>query len=104
MSDSSDDEALKYWAFVSYSHFDRRVAKWLVSALAKEAVPPRFRRLLPGEPRRFAQIFRDEAEVSANSTLNSALQSALKASRSLIVICSPFAVASGYVADEIRYF
>jgi TIR domain-containing protein len=93
-----------YWAFVSYSHHDRRIAKWLVDALSKERVPGRFRDLVAGRPRYFAPLFRDEMEAGAASSLSDAARSALEASKNLIVICSPFAVASNYVSDEIRYF
>jgi YD repeat-containing protein len=104
MSGTENEPSSKYWAFVSYSHFDMRVAKWLTAALAKKRVPPAYRHLVEGSPANFAPLFRDEVEVSASSRLDSSIEAALRQSRNLIVVCSPFAVASEYVAQEIRYF
>jgi hypothetical protein len=104
MSGAEQDSSFKYWAFVSYSHFDMRVAKWLTAALAKKRVPAKYRHLVQGAPTHFAPLFRDEAEVQAASRLDESLKAALRASRSLIVVCSPFAVASEYVSLEIQYF
>lgn len=104
MSGTENKPSSKYWAFVSYSHFDMRVAKWLTAALAKRRVPPAYRHIIEGSPTNFAPLFRDEVEVSASSRLDASIEAALRQSKNLIVICSPFAVASEYVAQEIRYF
>ena len=104
MSGAENEPSSKYWAFVSYSHFDMRVAKWLTAALAKRRVPPAYRHIVEGSPANFAPLFRDEVEVSASSRLDSSIEAALRQSKNLIVICSPFAVASEYVSQEIRYF
>src|SRR5262245_32688840 len=94
----------KYWAFVSYSHHDKRVAKRLVAELAAKAVPRSLRDRVVGSPTRFAPIFRDERDVAVAPSLEPALIEALDSSARLIVICSPFAVASSYVAAEIEHF
>jgi YD repeat-containing protein len=97
-------QAFKFWAFVSYSHHDKNSARQLVRSLEKLHVPPAFRDLVAGAPSRFAPVFIDEEETAANSRLSDEMQNALRQSRKLIVVCSPFSANSAYVADEIRYF
>jgi len=98
------DEPSRYWAFLSYSHHDKRVARRLCRELALRAVPRAFRSRVSGADSRFRRIFLDEQESGANAELSTELRTALEGSRKLIVICSPFAVASAYVRREIRYF
>jgi uncharacterized protein YkuJ len=94
----------KYWAFLSYSHHDKRVAKRLVAELAAKTVPRSFRNRVAGRPARFAPVFRDESDVPVAPSVEPALNDALDHSARLIVICSPFAVASSYVTAEIKHF
>src|SRR5262245_3169018 len=94
----------KYWAFLSYSHHDKRVAKRLVAELAVKAVPRSFRDRVAGRLARLAPVFRDERDVPVAPSLEPALAEALDRSARLIVVCSPFAVASSYVAVEIKHF
>jgi len=49
-------------------------------------------------------VFRDEEDLPADNDLNHSIRVALEQSRMLVVICSPRAVASRYVAEEIRHF
>jgi len=53
---------------------------------------------------RYIRLFRDEEELLADSDLGNAIVGALDRTQTLIVLCSPNAVASTYVADEISYF
>jgi YD repeat-containing protein len=99
-----EDRAPKYWAFISYSHHDRRVARRLYQEISRRVVPREFRHYAASGSPKFNQIYLYEVESGARSELSSELREALDASRKLIIICSPFAVASGYVAGEIRYF
>jgi MTH538 TIR-like domain (DUF1863) len=99
-----EDRTPKYWAFISYSHHDKRVARRLYNEISKHAVPREFRHQAGGGSPKFNQLYLYEVESGARSELSSELREALDASRKLIIICSPFAVASGYVAGEIRYF
>jgi YD repeat-containing protein len=98
------DELPKYWAFISYSHYDRRVARWCKESLEKQRVPRGKRSLVQSQGARLQPLFLDERAMSAAPALDSELRKFLDASRSLVVICSPFATLSGYVNDEIRYF
>jgi tetratricopeptide (TPR) repeat protein len=49
-------------------------------------------------------VFRDEDELSAGADLSSPIYQALRDSKSLVVICSPQAVSSRYVGNEIAYY
>ncbi len=70
----------KYYAFISYSHKDKVIAKKL-------------------EP-----IFLDESNLVAKGSLKTALQENLDRSNYLIVVCSLSSARSEYVNDEVDYF
>jgi len=97
----------KYWAFISYSHSDQASADQLHEALERYRVP---RRLVgrPGRdgpvPSRIAPIFRDREELPTSSDLGSAIREALRASRYLIVVCSPSSAGSIWVNEEVLTF
>jgi len=83
-------------------------ATWLHRALETYAVPPELvgTTNLRGEPvpERIYPVFRDEEEFSAEAALAPAICDALQRSKTLIVLCSPRAVQSPYVAAEVRHF
>ncbi|CAN5768386.1 hypothetical protein BH11PSE6_BH11PSE6_23480 [soil metagenome] len=97
----------RYGAFISYSHVDRRVARQLHRRLERYRIP----RKLAGSdgrrgaiPSRLGRLFRDLDELPAADDLSAEVRAALAASDSLIVICSPAAAASQWVAREIELF
>ena len=100
----SSSENYKYWAFISYSSQDLKVSRWLKDALAGEAIPAAFRKWTAGRKNTVEDVFLDETSLSASARIDVGLQQSLRASRNLIVVCSPFAVASQYVDEEISYF
>ncbi|HEU0098878.1 MAG TPA: toll/interleukin-1 receptor domain-containing protein [Allosphingosinicella sp.] len=95
-------------AFVSYSHADsafagrlqRRLEAYrLPRRLAGEVVP------LPGQaPGRIGPVFRDRADLSAATDLSAAVREAIAASSALVVVASPDAAESQWVAREIALF
>ncbi len=97
----------KYWAFLSYSHQDAKWGDWLHKALETYRVP---RRLVGKQsrdgrvPDRLYPIFRDREELSVSADLAANIDEALHESRYLIVICSPHAVQSHWVDQEIIEF
>jgi len=108
MSDSH-----KYHAFISYRHADnkeqgRQWATWLHQAIETYEVPSDLIGKTNGRgeeiPARIFPVFRDEEELPAHADLGKSIVTALDSTRLLIVLCSPNAVASTYVADEIHYF
>jgi hypothetical protein len=100
--------SLRYWAFVSYSSKDEAVARRFHRALEHYRIP----RTLAGRPgadgtpvpRRLFPVFRDRDELPLSADLGEAITGALRASRYLIVLCSPPAATSRWVNEEIRYF
>jgi hypothetical protein len=97
----------KYWAFISYNHHDEEAAKWLHNALETYKIPHSLigRELAVGKlPARLYPIFRDKDELPSSNNLSDKIKDALYRSRFLIVICSPYAVASRWVNEEIKTF
>jgi len=103
----------KYYAFISYRHADnkeqgRQWATWLHQAIETYEVPDDLVGKTNGRgeeiPARIYPIFRDEEELPADANLGSSITTALNSSRLLIVLCSPRAVSSTYVAEEIDHF
>ncbi len=103
----------EYWCFISYPHANNKVpgrqwASWLQQALETYEVPAD----LAGTknergdviPERVFPVFRDEEDLSADSELSRPIKRALQQSRFLVVLCSPQAVESAFVADEILRF
>ncbi len=103
----------RYAVFLSYRHADnkqegRQWATWLHQALEGYEVPeelvgtPNSR----GEPipANLYPVFRDEEELPADADLTDSIRRALEHSDLLVVLCSPRAVESRFVADEIRRF
>lgn len=101
-------DSFRFWAFISYSHQDKKWGDWLHRALETYRVP----KSLVGEengrgdtiPRRVFPVFRDREELPTSADLGDNIHEALIKSRYLIVICSPHAAASRWVDEEIRYF
>jgi tetratricopeptide (TPR) repeat protein len=84
-----------YDAFISYSHAkDRPIAAALQSVIQTLGKP--WWKL------RASHVFRDDTSLSAAPGLGSALESALSASRYLILLASPQSAASKWVEHEIE--
>jgi hypothetical protein len=94
----------RYWAFISYSHYDKRIAQWLKLALSKQKIPSQFRCLVASTSSRLDSVFLDTQEAAASSNLTEEIKRGLDQSLRLIVICSPYAVSSEYVSAEVEYF
>lgn len=97
----------RYVAFISYSHRDKVMATWLHRALETYQLPSK----LVGTttdvglvPRRLTPIFKDREELCATDSLSAAVDAALSASDTLIVLCSPDAAASSWVNREIERY
>jgi WD40 repeat protein len=105
-ADQAPDRS-EFWAFVSYSHADRAWADWLHRALERYRIPRRLVGVTTPSgpvPARIAPVFLDRVELAASTDLDASMADALRASRSLIVICSPAAAASRRVIQEIEVF
>jgi hypothetical protein len=102
-----------YWCFISYRHADnreqdRKWASWLQQELERYEIPGDLVGTLNnnGEkvPERIYPVFRDEESLPADAHLGERINQALDRSRYLLVLCSPCAVESRYVNDEIKWF
>ena len=93
--DSEVSGPVRYRAFVSYSHADTRFAGWLHRKLETWS--------RSGQAR-LTPIFIDRAELAAGPDLSAQVREALTGSAALIVVASPAARASRWVAQEISLF
>jgi tetratricopeptide (TPR) repeat protein len=99
--------ALKYRAFISYSHADTAAARWLHRGLEGFRIDRDLvgRKTPAGTvPATLKPIFRDRDDFTAGHSLTEQTLAALDASEALIVICSPASAKSHYVNEEIRLF
>ena len=97
----------RYRAFVSYSHRDQAFGRRLHRWLERYAVPRRLVGQVTARgptPKRVAPVFRDREELSAAHDLTAEIREALANSGALIVVCTPNAAASPWVAREIELF
>ena len=96
-----------YWAFFSYSSKDADLSRRLYRRLETYAIP---RDLVgrPGRdgpvPKRLFPCFRDRDELPLSADLGGSIEDALRASRYLIVICTPDSARSRWVNEEVRFF
>ena len=104
---AAQTDEFKYWAFISYSHRDKRWADWLHRSLEIYRVPKR----LVGQPtqdglrpRRLFPVFRDREELPVSADLSGRVNKALTQSRYLVVVSSPNAATSHWVNEEIKFF
>jgi eukaryotic-like serine/threonine-protein kinase len=107
MTSTSATPAVRYRAFISYSHRDKSWADWLHKALETYAIPKQ----LVGQtttagvvPKRLAPIFRDRDELASATDLGRKVNEALAQSANLIVICSPCSASSHWVDEEVLAF
>lgn len=97
----------QYFAFISYSRRDSRVAAWLQKRLEWFRFPVK---LVPVERRpphgRYVRpIYRDKTNLEVTDEHYwKNIRRALEASRYLIVLCSPHAAGSEPVDMEVRHF
>jgi len=99
--------ARRYRAFISYSHRDERLTRRLHRRLESFRVPAALRTDGATErqlPARLGPVFRDREDLASSARLSGSIEAALDAAEALIVVCSPAAVASHWVGQEIRYF
>jgi tetratricopeptide (TPR) repeat protein len=103
----ADSAAIRYRAFLSYSHRDKAWGNWLHSALEGYRIDKDLvdRETPAGPvPKTLRPVFRDREDFSAGHSLTDQTLAALEASQFLIVLCSLNAAQSNYVNEEIRRF
>ncbi len=93
-----------FGAFISYSHADSVVAKKLHNALETYRLPKSLRTLHGNDNGKIGPIFRDREDLPAGDDLSKSVKQALGQSSALIILCSPEARKSPWVAQEITLF
>lgn len=94
----------KYRAFISYCHEDEKWAEWLHRSLERYRLPRALRSSLSAGAADLKPIFRDKDELASGHSLSDSLKEALGSSEWLVVVCSPAAVRSKWVNEEISTF
>lgn len=92
-----------YEAFISYrhTHADRALARRVQRRIEGYRIPRELRK--DGE-KNLGKCFRDEDELPTSDSLPNLIERALRASRFLVVICSPRMRESRWVAREVELF
>lgn len=100
------NDETRFSAFVSYSHADAAMAKKLHRKIETYKLPKLLRTIQPAgrQDGRLGQVFRDREDLPAALNLSESVKQALAQSRALIVLCSPNAKDSPWVAKEIELF
>tara|TARA_R110000824_G_scaffold104214_6_gene247370 strand:+ start:39307 stop:40848 length:1542 start_codon:yes stop_codon:yes gene_type:complete len=105
-AEKSDPQAVRFRAFVSYSHADAAIAQKLHRKIETYRLPRHLQadQMDCPDNGRLGRIFRDREDLPAAEDLSESVKQALAGSQVLVVICSPDAKASIWVAREIELF
>ena len=99
-----EGENFRYYAFISYSHKDKKIAQRLHKKLRSYHLPSKLIQSHPELPKKLGSVFMDEANlVAKEGSLTESLRKYLDDSNYLILICSPDSAKSPYVNDEVEY-
>ena len=93
----------KNFAFISYSHRDMRVAKWLQKSLERFKLPTEIHNEIDAKSRYLRPVFRDQSDLNTG-ILGDELRMNLEESKYLILICSKNSAQSQWVSDEAKAF
>lgn len=96
-------DGFKYFAFISYNSKDNRRAKALQRTMEWWRLPASLRKEKELERRPMRKVFFAPSEIQLGD-LTEELKARLRASRYLIVVCSPNSAKSDWVRQEIEYF
>lgn len=93
----------KNFAFISYSHRDMAVAKWLQKNLKRFKLPTEVHNEIDAKSRYLRPVFRDQSDLNTG-ILGDELRKNLEESKYLIIICSKNSAQSQWVSDEAKAF
>lgn len=91
------------FAFISYSHRDMGVAKWLHRRLEGFRLPSEIHNDIDAKSRYLRPVFRDKTDLDTG-VLGDELRKNLEKSKFLILICSENSAQSQWVSDEAKAF
>lgn len=95
--------AYRIFAFISYSHRDLAVAKWLQRKLERFRLPVEIHNEIDARCRYLRPVFRDQSDLDSG-ILSQELSRHLQESKYLIIICSKHSAASDWVSREADAF
>ena len=98
-----NSDKFKYFAFISYNVEDQAWGSRLQTKLEHYKMPTELCKEKGWKRKPTSPIFFAPTDIQPND-LSEELKSRLRASRNLIVICSPNSAKSEWVGREIRYF
>lgn len=93
----------KTYAFISYSHRDMKIAKWLHKRLEAYRLPTEIHNEFDAKNRHLRPVFRDQTDLNTG-ILGDELRLNLEQSKYLILICSKNSANSAWVSDEAKAF
>ena len=98
----------KYYAFISYSHKDKKWANWLYRKLSAYRLPRIVKKSNRDLPRSLTPLFLDEYHLQAGKIRDN-INKELDSSKNLIVICSPNIIEPNgdginWIDYEVEYF
>ena len=96
------EQGKHYYAFISHSTKDEKIALWLCNKLDNYHIPATVQKEY-GVPKNLKPNFTFQTNLAGNK-LRKALGNELDDSQYLIVVCSPDAAHSNYVNDEVQHF
>lgn len=91
------------YAFISYSHRDMAIAKWLQKNLEAFKLPTEIHNDIEASSRYLRPIFRDQSDLNTG-ILGDELRKHLEESKFLILLCSKNSAQSSWVSDEAKAF
>ena len=98
----------RYRAFISYSHKDEKIAAKLHRYIEQFRIPKKldikWDPVSENGPRRIFPVFRDKDELPSSADLGTQIETALRNSDFLVVVCSPDSAQSRWVNEEILTF
>ena len=98
-----EQQKYKYFAFISYSSLDYKWGKRIQKKLERYRMPATLCNKHGWKKNPMRPVFFAPTDIQPGG-LTSELQERLKASRNLIVVCSPNSARSEWVGKEIAYF
>lgn len=106
IEENSENNNLKYDAFISYRHceHDQFVAVMLQKKLEKFKLPKSVMSKVAGDKTKITRVFRDEDELLLSDNLSEPIDQALFNSEFLIVICTPRLSQSRWCLREVETF
>lgn len=104
----AEKKEYKYYAFISYSHKDKKCANWLYRKLCSYRLPRIVKKSDKNLPNKLTPLFLDEYHLQAGKIKDN-INTELDSAKNLIVICSPnITVANSdginWIDYEVEYF